>query len=156
MFLVFGFRHLHDVNFNISNWIASTIWNGVDQNKNIAFQGKSEYHAFGPFWGSRLGRGGFWQAANNTEAVYVISLFAKCFQPMAFSPSFDITFKLDVKMTVRGRMVGSRTCVTTRGHSISISINISISSSAHQPQHQHKRRLQKNYRPRDDSMLRRV
>ena len=65
----------------------------MDQNKNIAFQGKSEYHAFGPFWGSRLGRGGFWQAANNTEAVYVISLFAS-FQPMAFSPSFDIAFKL--------------------------------------------------------------
>ena len=65
----------------------------MDQNKNIAFQGKSEYHAFGPFWGSRLGRGGFWQAANNTEAVCVIPLFA-AFQPMAFSPSFDITFKL--------------------------------------------------------------
>ena len=37
--------------------------------------------------------GGFWQAANNTEAVYVIPLFAS-FQPMAFSSSFDITFKL--------------------------------------------------------------
>ena len=45
----------------------------MDQNKNIAFQGKSEYHAFGPFWGSRLVLR-IWQP-NNTEAVYVIPLF---------------------------------------------------------------------------------
>ena len=43
---------------------AFAIWNGVDQNKHIAFEGKSEYHALSPLWGSRLGFES-WQASAN-------------------------------------------------------------------------------------------
>ena len=49
---------------------AFAIWNGVDQNKHIAFEGKSEYHALSPLWGSRLGFESWQASANIIQMVF--------------------------------------------------------------------------------------